>query len=190
MKGDFSIILKKPQVALSSLFNLRQRLYERAVLRETFIQQAYFWLNSRMRPNTTLFDFGAGFGETAIYFAQNSKVKEVIAYEPESYRFSEALKNIRSSPFSRKVVLLNTRANLDLVRSKKAAIKCDIEGAEQELFLNADLRTVYAVQVETHNTTRVVQKYLRTLGFRIPHAVSQKGTLYAEVGMICAERTE
>ncbi len=60
-----------------------------------------------MKPNTVVIDLGAGWGDTAIYFAQFPNVKKVIALEPVPKLYEYAKQFIRESPFGGKIQLLN-----------------------------------------------------------------------------------
>ncbi len=85
----------------------RMMIREGLIFKEIFIQQPYLELYEKIRPNTTLIDIGAYFGETAVYFAQNPHVKKIIAYELVPNSFEKARENIKMSPFEGKIELYN-----------------------------------------------------------------------------------
>jgi FkbM family methyltransferase len=49
---------------------------------------------------------------------------------------------------------------------ENVVIKCDIEGAEKTIFKRADLRQVYAIQLEYHNCKDDVLRVLSSKGFK------------------------
>ena len=164
---------------------IRARRFD--LLSSTFMEQQYFWLYSRIRPGTTLIDIGANIGDTAIYFAMNPNVRRVMGYEPVSGLFKEAGKNIGSSPYGKRIRLINEAMTPSLLGDalrglQRVAIKCDCEGAEATMFDDADLSQVYAMQIEYHNCLSKVRDTLRKKGFR----VSRKGP--KEMGMVYATR--
>lgn len=74
---------------------------------EIFVEQSYYWLASKARPNTTVVDIGAKIGETAIFFAMFPNVKKVVAYEPMPFSYSMMKKNISINPFRKKIEIHN-----------------------------------------------------------------------------------
>ncbi len=51
-----------------------------------------------MKPGTTLIDIGAFIGDTAAYFAMNSNVKTIMAYEPHPSTFGILQDNVNELP--------------------------------------------------------------------------------------------
>jgi FkbM family methyltransferase len=91
-------------------------------LSETFIQQVYYWLAKRLKPETTVLDLGANIGDTAIYFAMNPNVKSVYSYEPIPKAYKEAKENIAkaSEELSSKIFLFNAA-----ITGKETQIRID-----------------------------------------------------------------
>jgi FkbM family methyltransferase len=174
-----------------------------AIFDELFLDQEYYWLASRLRPNTVLLDLGAHIGDTAIYFAQFKEVAKVIALEPTPLYYNLAKKYTAAVPFASKIRMLNKAVSADgqarrapagwygdsfsqnkgetegkmipsdtmkslLSGLRNVAIKCDIEGDEKQIFEDADLSNVYAIEVETHSGfRRAVEKQLMSKGFKV-----------------------
>ena len=74
---------------------------------EIFVEQSYYWLASKAKPNTTVVDIGAKIGETAIFFSMFPNVKKVVAYEPMPFSYSMMKKNISINPFRKKIEIHN-----------------------------------------------------------------------------------
>jgi FkbM family methyltransferase len=74
-----------------------------AFIEEVFIRQEYYFLVEALRPDTTVIDIGAAFGETSIYFAQFKDVKKVYGYEPNTIAFRHMLEYVKVLPFSEKI---------------------------------------------------------------------------------------
>ncbi len=87
----------------------QHRLWERVYTdaHGTFVDQIYYWMVLHLKPNTVVIDLGAGWGDTAIYFAQFPNVKKVIALEPVPKLYNYAKRFISESPFKNKIHLLN-----------------------------------------------------------------------------------
>ena len=110
----------------------RMMIREGLIFKEIFIQQPYLELYENLKPNTTLIDIGAYFGETAVYFAQNAHAKRIIAYELVPNSFEKARENIRMSPFANKIELHNTGlsstpGNMTLSRSFMGGISAQMD---------------------------------------------------------------
>ena len=110
--GDLKFLIKRPMLSLRRIGKFRQIMADEMVLRETFVEQAYYWLVSNLKENTVAVDIGAYKGESSIYLAMSQKVKRVIALEPMADTFEQAKKNIMRSPYKNKITLLN-KAVLD-----------------------------------------------------------------------------
>jgi FkbM family methyltransferase len=72
--------------------------------------------------------------------------------------------------------------------SNRIIIKCDVEGAEAEIFdCSADaLKGVYKMQIEYHDTYPALRKHLVDLGFKIRRIENHKGIFYKQVGYVLA----
>ncbi len=95
-------------MAISSHFPFRK--VERdafEILTSTFIYEDYLWLVSDLKPNTTAIDVGAYIGDTALYFAMQPNIKEVLAFEPYKSNFEALKANISRSPRKEKIKLFN-----------------------------------------------------------------------------------
>ena len=79
---DLLLIMRNPRLALDTLITARQKIKFYSHLNEIFFNQPYYWLWSQAKPHTTLIDIGAFIGDTATYFAMNSNIDKIIAYEP------------------------------------------------------------------------------------------------------------
>jgi FkbM family methyltransferase len=204
-----------------------QRLTERAIYREIFINQSYYWLWENIKPNTTVIDIGAFFGETAIYFSMNPNVEHVYAYElmPNTYAFAK--ENIALNPFKDKITLTNmavmagggtvnapkdesglggrvvakglpvTAVGLnDILKGKRnVIIKCDVEGAETEIFYpKVDMSQVYRLMIEYHSEKgkSMITKVLTDQGFEVKAIVGGRADKLDkgmdEMGYICAQK--
>jgi FkbM family methyltransferase len=182
---------------------------------EIFIVQPYFWLFNLVRPGTTIVDIGATIGDTSIYFAMNPNVSRVIAYEPNVSLFREAEENVGKSPFPlRQKITLHkaqignyeewggwigttdrnetnkTEHSLDqaLRLLDNVAIKCDVEGAEINIFNErTDLSKVYAIQMEYHHgRSAQLIATLRNKGFLTKSEHTENRSDLGEIGHICA----
>ncbi|MDE1767109.1 MAG: FkbM family methyltransferase [Thaumarchaeota archaeon] len=71
---------------------------------------------------------------------------------------------------------------------KNIAIKCDVEGMEIEIFKNANLKNVYAIQIEYHDTRELLTSILKSKGFKINIKDRRSDALYDDIGYVCAER--
>ena len=77
------------------------------IMFETFITEQYKWLVTGIRANTTAIDLGANMGDSAIYLAQQPKIRKVLSYELYPYWFNVAKQNISQNPNMAKVQLFN-----------------------------------------------------------------------------------
>lgn len=167
---------------------LKNALDFRGTFTETFIEQQYLWLLQTLKPNTTLVDIGGHMGDTAVYFAASPKVKKVIAYEPSTKLYKEALHNVTMSPFKDKIqfnriavgkqnqsiIYDNEKGGVRYIalddvlrRLKNVAIKCDCEGGERYIFKGVNLKEVYAMQIEYHfNCVGALARDLKEAGFK------------------------
>lgn len=178
---------------------------------DVFIKLDYKELRDNLKQGTTLIDIGTYNADSAIYFAEDSRVKQVLAFEafPWAYRF--ALENLKLNSIASKIKLYNkavagkagtirlptsrstTGAMLDEFDAPSSngsadiecvtldsitkgidapiAVKSDCEGTEYEIFRNADLSKVYAIELEFHNTmigqhTELVEQF-KARGFKV-----------------------
>ena len=75
---------------------------------------------------------------------------------------------------------LNTQLKkLNIIRSR-IAIKCDTEGSEYKIFANSNLKNVYAVQIEFHNSYKDLVKKFTKLNFDVNISGQNLGYLYAK----------
>lgn len=189
---ELKYLIKKPGEALGRFRSLYQRSREQTTLRETFITQTYYPLTKILRKNTILLDIGANIGDTAIYFAQFDKVKRVISYEKDQKFFSRGMENVEDSPYKNKIKFINAELNSALLKKEvsrpNVAIKCDIEGGEKEVFRGVDLKNVYGIVMETHNSRREMEKLLKNQGFEVEYKFVNVGVVFKEVGTIFAHR--
>ncbi len=175
---------------LSALKRIHELEIQAGQFREVFMDQQYYWLWSRIMPHTTLFDIGTQFGDTASYFATNPNVDKVITYEIDPKVKAYAQNLLAHSPLLPKIEFRG-EANVsvlaaDLVGLKNIAIKCDIEGAERDLFSHANLSKVYAIQLEYHDCLKEVGRVLRHHGFKVRS--KEKRLSFAEQGYLYAEK--
>lgn len=165
-------------------------LEERTALKATFVKRDYEWMLQRLRPNTTLLDFGTSIGDTAIYFALSDKTRNVYSYEADLIRYKRALSNIKTSGLSEKITVKHLAINSDNIKQilndkKNIAIKCDIEGAERGIFTNLDLRNVYLMQIEYHHGMgKEIASELRRKGFDVRILKTAHTILQKEVGWL------
>jgi FkbM family methyltransferase len=97
-----------------------------------------------------------------------------------------SLYKAKTGEFGRKSIKLE-----DLIKeagSNRIIIKCDVEGAEAEIFdCSADaLKGVYKMQIEYHDTYPALRKHLIDLGFKIKRIENHKGIFYKQVGYVLA----
>ena len=107
---DLSLVMRNPRLALNTLINARQKIKFYSHLKEIFFNQPYYWLWSQAKPHTTLIDIGAFIGDTATYFAMNSNIDKIIAYEPHPKTFKILSNNISAlpKPIASKIKLKDT----------------------------------------------------------------------------------
>lgn len=166
----------------------RRMMTERALLKEVFMYDAYEWLAKELRPNTTLYDLGAAVGDTAIYFSKIKEIKRVYSYEISKQMYEWARDNISKARYKDKITLYNMPACIPRGLPKNTAIKCDIEGAEHQIFTDdTDLDNVYKVQMECHKGIRELKKILEMKGFKVK-TDERKLRESEEIGMIHAWR--
>jgi FkbM family methyltransferase len=71
---------------------------------------------------------------------------------------------------------------------RNVIIKCDVEGYEVDIFRHAELRNVYAIQMEYHDTKSEMLDILQSKHFEPKVRGDRKGVIYRNVGYICAKR--
>ena len=98
MLEDLLLIIRNPKLAITTLATSRQKIKFYSHLNEIFFNQPYYWLWSQAKPHTTLIDIGAFIGDTPAYFAMNSNIDKVIAYEPHKKTFEILSNNIHDMP--------------------------------------------------------------------------------------------
>ena len=81
--------------------------YDSYVLRENFFENQYDFLNVK---NKTVLDLGENMGDTAILFAYKG-AKKVIGYEPYTYQYQKALKNIKLNKMENKIISIRAAAS-------------------------------------------------------------------------------
>jgi FkbM family methyltransferase len=114
--------------------------------------------------------FNMGIAEKAGKIAMNKELSGTPATRISEIKGAEGTKV--------KIVTLN-----DVLKGKKnVAIKCDCEGCEADIFDNADLREVYAIQLEYHYCYTKVRDSLRRHGFSIQSSRpgDPQGLIFAE----------
>lgn len=191
----------------AELLDIKNALDFRGTFIEVFVEDQYRWLAQQLKPHTNLLDIGAHFGDTAFYFAILPNVDRIRAYEPSPRHFCEFMRLLEHSPYKGKIKPFNiaitngssattvddnfkyakTTTLTEALKSfRNIAIKCDVEGAEETIFDDADLSQVYAIQLEWHSegVRRHVTEVLRSNGFTI----AANYAIIAPHGMICALR--
>ena len=100
--------------------------------------------------------------------------KDVIGFNAEQLRLKDGIK-----------IKAITLAEA-LKGKKNVAIKCDCEGAEEQLFNNVDIKNVYMIMVEWHGerSRRAVRRVLIGSKYRIV----KDGPGHGHQGYICAKR--
>jgi hypothetical protein len=176
----------------NSIKNLLSRAPEKLrcydALKEVFMFEPYYWFVQNLKPHTTVIDVGAFVGETAIYFAIPKNVDRVIAYECDKQDYLMGLENIRRNPYRRKKIKLMLREVHSLeCKEKNTVVKLDVEGAEAEILKNSDLRNVYKIQLEYHDTKQDCLDSLKSKGFRT-RVDGGVGVEFKEIGYIYAWR--
>jgi len=162
--------------------------FEWSNLRETFLFEQYKWLIDDLKPKTTAIDFGAGMGDSAIYMIRGHNVSNVVGYELNRAHYNIAMKNVKELGYSSRIKLYNEGAKWDKFTSN-TIVKCDIEGAEHELFnQNLDLSKVYRICIEYHHDVQDLPKILANNGFKVKIKVGAPTLLLGQCGMIYAWR--
>jgi FkbM family methyltransferase len=100
---DLRWLMAHPVQAVEYLEKARLKLKLYGHYDEVFIRQTYSRLYQAIRPGTTVLDLGAFVGDTAIYFAMNPNVKEVIAYESSPAVYGLLTRNINGSGLAKKI---------------------------------------------------------------------------------------
>jgi hypothetical protein len=165
---------------------------EHALIKEIFVYDAYAWLTKDLRHNTILLDFGASVGDTAIYFSKIKEITKVICCETDKEKCTWAEDNISKAPEKTKIVFINEPASLPKPNGSNTIIKCDIEGAEHELFTHrADLSDVYKIMLEYHNGIGIIKDVLEDKGFKVKvekEHIPEAAKNLLPMGFIYAER--
>ncbi len=118
---DLKFLVKRPGLSLRRIGKMRQIMADEMVLREVFVEQAYGWLVSGIRENTTAIDIGAYKGESSIFLAMQPRIKRVVALEPMRDTFNEARSRIAQSPYSKKISIIN-KAVSDVARAGRGPV--------------------------------------------------------------------
>lgn len=162
--------------------------FEWSNLRETFLFEQYKWLVGDLKPKTTAIDFGSGMGDSTIYLIRSPNVSKVVAYEINTEHYKRAVDNIKEAGYKSKTTLYNEKAKQSKF-PKNTIIKCDIEGAEHELFNDSfDLSKVYKIQMEYHHGVGAIPDILKGKGFKVKTKRLGSTWTLGECGMIYAQR--
>jgi len=81
----------------------KQLINSFGLINENFVEEQFKWLDVKGKD---VVDVGANIGDTAIYFALKG-AKHVYAFEPYSYSYNIAKRNIRLNHLEDKITLLN-----------------------------------------------------------------------------------
>lgn len=100
---DLREFLENPRSPLSKYKELRIKEIYYGTLKEILLDQDYYWLWSRLIPNTTFLDLGAFVGDTASYFGMNPNVKKIMAFEPSHPEYLELVNTVDRIPFGKKI---------------------------------------------------------------------------------------
>ena len=137
---------------------------------ETFIEEQYKWLSMGLKEHTIVFDLGAQAGDSAFYLLNNNedKIDKIYAYEPDTDFYNllhenlEKIHNNRIEPIFAKA----PEPFKFEQKVKNIIIKCDIEGAEHNVFTkDADLDNVYKIQIEYHGGPKNLENVLKNKDF-------------------------
>ncbi|MEM0201852.1 MAG: FkbM family methyltransferase [Candidatus Micrarchaeaceae archaeon] len=181
---------------------------------ETFISEQYIWLKKGLKPHTIAIDIGAHCGDSAVFLAQQPNIDIVLSYDNNSKVYERAKliiakcrKEVREKILYLPAKIVENSRELHnpdiyvprislsdiLSRERKPIIiKCDVEGAEHNIFRNlyaVDFKNVYKIQIEYHHGPQKLPNILKALGFRVK--VERPWTItkdLGEVGWIYAER--
>jgi len=161
---------------------------------ETFIEEQYRWLSMGLKEHTTVFDLGAQAGDSSFYLLNNNedKIDKIYAYEPDADFYNLLRENLERTHNNR-IEPIFAKAPEPFKfepKVKNVVIKCDIEGAEHNVFTkDADLENVYKIQLEYHGGTKDLPSVLRSKGFIVdtvgPWTIDKK---LGKVGFIYAWR--
>jgi hypothetical protein len=188
MNYNLEYLIKKPRQAIRRGLSIYHRSKEQTILSDTFIEQTYYPLVRLLKPNTNLLDIGASIGDTAIYFSQFREVEHVYAFECDRKIWERGAENVKLSPFSHKISFYNKKADAEAIKGYLVlgdiAIKCDIEGGEAELFEGLDMKQIYAVIMETHDTKEKMIKLLKDDGFEAEWRFMARGVRFKELGLL------
>jgi hypothetical protein len=171
--------------------NYKRYELEAQFFKEVFGYDAYSWLTEDLKPNTTLYDFGASIGDTAIYFSKFKEIKEIYSYEINKQAFNWANDNISKAKYKDKITIYNLPAILNSSLPYNTIIKCDVEGAEHEIFTkDANLSNVYRIMIEYHKGVQKLKDIFEEKGFKVKiwnndsitesHILKPFGYIYAE----------
>ncbi len=140
-------------------------------------------------------DIGSGIGDTAIKFAIDGAAK-VLCFDPDMKRNVLAWRNAEANGFAGKILVLGKQVDsiAELRRYRADIIKCDIDGGEYPLFLEAEDRQLsrYSqIMLEYHFGYKNLAGKLEGAGFRVTKTSPVKtyagGRMYYE-GVIIAKR--
>lgn len=84
------------------------------------------------------------------------------------------------------IAVKSTTLSSILKNLRNVVIKCDAEGSEIEIFKGADLKNVYAIQIEYHGTEKLKQltKQLNRIGFHTTYKNEHIGKIKPSRGQI------
>lgn len=169
------------------------------MIKENFFDEEYMAVDVNGKD---VIDIGANIGDTAIYFALKG-ARHVYAFEPDIRLFNAALKNIKINGLKSKVTILNKACgksttiminnrkiesiNLNsiinnfLEPNRNAVLKCDCEGCEYSVILNANRKTLRRfdqIMIEAHYGYINLKEKLEYAGFKTKHTAPMPSFLH------------
>ena len=95
------------------MMHIRYALRFQGTFAEVFVEQQYLWLFNRIKPKTIVIDIGGYMGDSSIYFAMNSNVSSVLAFEPSPILYYTAVQHLKQCPLSEKITFSNKAVTAD-----------------------------------------------------------------------------
>jgi len=96
------------------------------IIKEIFIDQIYNYI---LDDECTVIDIGMNVGVASIFFALNSKVKQVIGYEPFIKTFNSALINFNLNPEIAKKIIANNVGLSDQNTTREVYYNYELKGS-------------------------------------------------------------